>query len=138
MKASVKWLEDLTFAGLTDSGHEIVMTGSTQQGAGRGPSPMEATLVAAGGCLSINVIGILEKSRQKVVDCVVEVEGKRVDTAPKVFSSIHLHFVVSGHGLDAGAVHRAISLSAEKYCSVTMMLGKAVDITHDFEIVEAG
>jgi putative redox protein len=139
MKASVKWLEDLTFVGQTDSGHEIFLTGSTQKGgASRGPSPMEVTLVAAGGCLSINVIGILEKSRQKVVDCVVEVEGNRVDTAPKVFSSIHLHFVVSGHGLDPAAVERAVSLSADKYCSVTMMLGKAVDITHGFEIVEAG
>lgn len=139
MKASVKWIENLEFVGVTEGGHEIPMAGSAREdGTKRGPSPMELTLAAVGGCSSIDVISILGKSRQDVVDCVAEVEGTRVDTTPRLFSAIHMHFVVSGHGLDPAAVERAVRLSAEKYCSVSLMLGKAVDITHDFEIVEAG
>jgi len=139
MKASVKWIDNLEFVGLTESGHEIPMAGSAQaDGTKSGPSPMELTLAAVGGCSSIDVISILKKSRQDVIDCVAEVEGTRIDTTPRLFSAIHMHFVVSGHGLDPAAVERAISLSADKYCSVSLMLGKAVDITHDFEIVEVG
>ena len=126
------------FVGETGSGHAVVIDGPPEHG-GRnmGPRPMEMLLLGIGSCSSFDVLQILRKGRQDIVACVTEVEAERVDTIPKVFSKIHLHFIVSGRNLKESAVKRAIQLSAEKYCSASIMLGKAVEITHDFEIIEA-
>lgn len=137
MKAKIHWLNGKTFVGETDSGHAVVMDAALEVG-GRnlGPRPMEMMLLGAGGCSSIDVISILEKGRQQVADCVVEIEAERADADPKVFTKIHLHFIVSGKSLKAELVERAVKLSAEKYCSASIMLGKTAEMTHDFEIVE--
>jgi putative redox protein len=137
MKARVKWVEDVMFMGESESGHAVVMDGAPGSG-GRnmGLRPMEMLLLGMGGCSSFDVIGILKKSRVDFVDCVVELEATRADEIPKVFTHIHAHYIVSGKGLKAAQVERAISLSVEKYCSASIMLGKTAEITHDFEIIE--
>lgn len=138
MKSRVKWIEDVCFMGESGSGHAIVMDGAPDIG-GRnlGPRPMEMLLMGAGGCTSVDVVMILKKSRQQVTGCEVVIEADRAEDHPKVFTRIHMHFTVSGRGLKAETVERAIRLSAEKYCSASIMLGKTAEITHDFEIVEA-
>lgn len=138
MRARIKWVEGMSFIGETESGHALVMDGAPDIG-GRnlGPRPMELILIGAGGCSSIDVVLILKKSRQQVSDCVVDISAQRADTDPKVFTSIHFHYVVTGKGLKPEQVERAINLSAEKYCSASIMLAKTAQITHDFEIVEA-
>ncbi len=135
MKARLKWVDGVCFMGETGSGHAVVMDGAPE-GGGRnlGPRPMELLLLGTAGCTSYDVISILKKSRQDVRDCWVEMEAERADTDPKVFTKIHFHFVVVGRGLKEDVVARAISLSADKYCSASIMLGKTADITHDFEI----
>lgn len=137
MKARIKWVEEVSFLGETESGHAVLMDGPPA-GGGRnlGPRPMEMLLLGTGGCTAYDVIHILKKSRQPVTDCVVEIDAQRAESDPKVFTAIHFHFVVTGKGLKAEVVERAIKLSAEKYCSASIMLGKAADITHDFEIQE--
>ena len=137
MKARVKWSEQVTFIGETGSGHAVVMDGSPESG-GRnlGPRPMEMLLLGAGGCTSFDVIAILKKSRQSVSDCYVEIEAERADSDPKVFTKIHMHFVVTGKDIKTEVVERAIKLSAEKYCSASIMLGKTAAITHDFEVIQ--
>ena len=139
MKARIKWVEDATFLGEAGSGHALVMDGPPESG-GRnlGPRPMEMLLLGMGGCTAFDVIMILKKSRQPVTDCVVEISAERADKAPKVFTRIHVHFVVTGNGLSEKQVERAVQLSAEKYCSASIMLGKAAEISHDFEIRAAG
>jgi putative redox protein len=139
MKARVKWVEDFTFVGESGSGHALVMDGPPESG-GRnlGVRPMELLLLGMGGCTAFDVVMILKKARQPVTDCVVELSGERAEVAPKVFTRIHVHFVVTGNGLVEKQVERAVKLSAEKYCSASIMLGKAAEITHDYEIVEAG
>ncbi len=136
MRARIKWLEGAAFVGESGSGHSVVMDGPPDSG-GRdtGIRPMEMLLIGMGGCTAFDVMLILGKARQPVTDCVVEIEAERADTVPKVFTRIHVHFVVSGDGLSARQVERAVQLSAEKYCSASIMLGKAAEITHDFEIV---
>ena len=136
MKARVKWVEEVTFLGESASGHAVVMDGPPESG-GRnlGIRPMEMLLLGMGGCTAFDVMMILKKARQAVTDCVVEMEAERAATDPKVFTRIHVHFVVTGSGLSDKQVARAVELSAEKYCSASIMLGKAVDITHDYEIV---
>lgn len=136
MRARIKWLEGAAFVGESGSGHSVVMDGPPDSG-GRdtGIRPMEMLLIGMGGCTAFDVMLILGKARQPVTDCVVEIEAERADTVPKVFTRIHVHFIVSGDGLSARQVERAVQLSAEKYCSASIMLGKAADITHDFEIV---
>jgi len=138
MKARIKWIEGKTFMGESGSGHAVVMDGPPESG-GRdlGIRPMEMILLGLGGCTGFDVVHILEKARQPVSDCVVEVEAERSDSVPKVFTSIHVHFVVSGDGLSDKQVARAVELSAEKYCSASLMLGKVVDISHDYEIIAA-
>lgn len=138
MKARVKWVEGITFMGEADSGHALIMDGAPEVG-GRnlGIRPMEMLLIGAGGCTSIDVIMILQKSRQDVTDCEVQIEAERAPEHPKVFTKIHLHFVVKGRDLKPEMVERAIKLSAEKYCSASIMLGKTAQVTHDFEIVAA-
>jgi len=135
MKARIKWVEDLMFIGETDSGHAVVIDGPPDLG-GRnlGPRPMELILQGLGGCTAIDVIHILKKARQNVSDCVIELSAERAETDPKVFTRIHIHFIVSGKELSEKQVERAIALSAEKYCSASIMLGKSVAITHDFEV----
>ncbi len=137
MKARVKWVENVTFVGETGSGHAVVMDGAPEAG-GRnlGPRPMEMLLIGTGACSAFDVILILKKSRVAVTDCVVDVSAERAETDPKVFTKIHLHFVVTGKNLDAVKVERAVSLSAEKYCSASAMLAKSALVTHDVEIVE--
>ncbi len=136
MKARIKWVEEVSFLGETESGHAVLMDGPPA-GGGRnlGPRPMEMVLIGTGGCTTYDVIHILKKSRQQVSDCVVEINAERAEEDPKVFTRIHFHFVVSGKELKPEVVERAIKLSAEKYCSASIMLGKMADITHDFEIV---
>jgi putative redox protein len=137
MKARVKWIENVSFLGESGSGHAILMDGPPE-GGGRnlGPRPMEMLLLGAGGCTAYDVVAILKKSRQDMTDCSVEIEADRASEDPKVFTKIHFHFVVKGKNLKPAQVERAISLSAEKYCSASIMLGKTASITHDFEIIE--
>jgi putative redox protein len=138
MKARVKWVEDVCFMGETESGHAVIMDASPEVG-GRnlGMRPMEMLLIGMGGCSSIDVVTILKKSRQPITDCVAEITAERADEIPKVFTKIHVHFVVTGKGLNPVQVERAVNLSAEKYCSASIMLGKAAQMSHDFEIVES-
>lgn len=137
MKARVKWVEGVAFLGETESNHAILMDGAPAYG-GRnlGPRPMEMLLIGAGGCTSFDVITILKKSRQAVSDCYVELDAARAETDPKVFTKIHMHFVVKGKDLKPDVVAKAIKLSAEKYCSASIMLGATAEITHDFEVVQ--
>jgi len=139
VKARVQWMgpEQMSFVAEADSGHALVMDGSVEIG-GRnlGPRPMELLLMGLGGCSSIDVVMILQKSRQDIRDCVVEISARRADQDPKVFTEIHLHFVISGKALDPKRVAHAIGLSAEKYCSASIMLGKTAVVTHDYEIRE--
>ncbi|MDP2143427.1 MAG: OsmC family protein [Gallionella sp.] len=137
MKARVKWVEQVSFLGETESGHAVLMDGSPAVG-GRnlGPRPMEMLLLGAGGCTSFDVIAILKKSRQAVSDCYVEIEAERAETDPKVFTKIHMHFVVKGRDIKPDVVEKAIKLSAEKYCSASIMLGATAAMTHDFEVVQ--
>ena len=136
MKARVKWVEEATFLGESASGHAVVMDGPPESG-GRdlGIRPMEMILLGMGGCTAFDVVMILKKARQPVTDCVVELEAERATSEPKVFTRIHVHFVVTGSGLSDKQVARAVELSAEKYCSASIMLSKAVDITHDYVVL---
>lgn len=136
MKARVKWIEGAAFLGEAGSGHAIVLDGAAEYG-GRnlGIRPMEALLIGLGACSAFDVVAILNKGRQPFAACEVELEAERRETAPKVFTRIHLHFVVTGAGLDPNKVARAVGLSVEKYCSASAMLGATAEITHDVEIV---
>jgi len=137
MKATVRWAGKMSFEGRSESGHSVIMDGSPDIGGeNRGPRPMEVVLLGLGGCTSIDVMLILGKARQQVTDCVAHIEAERAPTDPKVFTKIHVHFVVSGRQLDPKRVEKAIQLSAEKYCSASIMLGKTAEMCHDFEIVE--
>ena len=137
MKARVKWIEAASFIAESDSGHAVVMDGSPELG-GRnlGVRPMEMLLMGMGGCTAFDVVMILKKARQDIVDVVAEMQATRSDSVPKVFTEIHVHFIVKGRGLNEKQVKRAVDLSAEKYCSASIMLGKTASITHDFEIQE--
>ena len=138
MKSTVKWLDNMTFVGESASGHAVVMDGPPEFG-GRnlGIRPMEMLILGLGGCSSFDVILILQKSRQQVHDCEVELDYERAVEDPKVYTRIHMHFKVTGRGLDEKKVAKAIQLSADKYCSASVMLGKTAEITHDFEIIES-
>jgi putative redox protein len=137
MQATIKWVDGMMFVGETGSGHAVVIDGPPDHG-GRniGMRPMEMILLGVGSCSSFDVVQILQKGRHNVTGCTAQVSGERVDATPSVFSKIHLHFVVSGKDLKSAAVERAVKLSAEKYCSASIMLSKAVEITHDFEVIE--
>jgi putative redox protein len=138
MKARVKWVQDATFVGESGSGHAVVMDGPPDHG-GRnlGVRPMEMLLLGMGGCASFDVVLILTRSHQSITDCVAEIEAQRAEEDPKVFTAIHLHFIVTGKGLKENRVARAVQLSAEKYCSASIMLAKTATITHDYEIRES-
>lgn len=137
MKARIKWVQDATFVGESGSGHAVVLDGPPESG-GRnlGIRPMEMLLIGLGGCTAFDVVHILKKARQPITDCVVEVQAERAETVPKVFTHIHVRYIVTGKSLSETQVKRAIELSKEKYCSASIMLGKAVEISHDYEIVE--
>ena len=137
MKIRVKWIEDVCFLAETESGHALVMDGAPE-GGGRnlGARPMETVLAGTGGCTAYDVMTILRKARQPVKHCEVRIDAERAAEDPKVFTRIHFHFVVTGSGVRKEHVERAIHLSAEKYCSASIMLAKTAAITHDFEIVE--
>ncbi len=133
MEAKVTWAGGMKFEAVSGSGHALTVDGSRADGA----SPMELLLVGAGGCSSIDVVLILEKMRQVVTGVSCQVSGDRADTEPKVYTAINMHFTVEGRGLDEAKVARAIALSAEKYCSASIMLGKTAKMTHSYEIIEA-
>ncbi len=135
MKARIKWIENVAFLGETESGHAMVMDGAPDAG-GRnlGPRPMEMVLIGTGACSAYDVVHILKKGREPVTDCVVELHAERAPTDPKVFTTIHFHFIVTGTDLNPAKVERAVKLSAEVYCSASAMLAKTARITHDFEI----
>ena len=139
MKCRIKWLDHMSFVGESDSGHSVVMDGAPDAG-GRnlGVRPMEMLLLGLGGCTAFDVVSILHKSRQKMVDCEVEIEAERAEEIPRIFTRIHIHFVVSGKNLDKNKVAKAVELSADKYCSASRMLEKVAEITHDFEVVNLG
>ena len=139
MKATIKWVEEAMFLGESGSGHCVVMDGPPEIG-GRnaGIRPMEMLLIGVGACSSVDVVSILKKARQPVTGWEARVEATRVDAIPAVFEKIHMHFIVTGKDLDEGKVRRAVELSAEKYCSASIMLQKGgVQVTHDYEIVSA-
>jgi len=130
MNAKVSWLNDLTFVGESESGHTVVMSADRE----KSPSPLELVALGLGGCSSIDVVSILQKGRHAIEDCSVDISYERAETAPRVYTKMHLHFVVSGTNLSEDAVKRAVSLSADKYCSVSKMLDGKVQISHDYEI----
>lgn len=139
MKASVKWTDGRQFVAESGSGHSVVIDGPPDHG-GRdtGPRPMEMLLMGLGACTSFDVLEILEKSRAPVSDCVASIDAERADSVPSVFTRIHVHFTVTGKSLKENQVKRAVELSAEKYCSASIMLAKGgVEVSHSYEIVEA-
>jgi len=137
MKTRVKWVEGVSFVAETGSGHAVVVDGAPEAG-GRnlGMRPMELVLAGAASCTAFDVVWILKKARQPVADCVVEAEAERAPVEPKVFTRIHLKYVIAGRGLDARQVERAVKLSKEKYCSATTMLERVAEITYEVAIVE--
>jgi putative redox protein len=138
VKAAVRWIDGMMFEASADSGHTVVIDGPPNVGGrNRGSRPMELLLMGTGACSAVDVVNILSKSRQDVTDCVVELDAERADTEPRVFTRIHMRFVVTGRDLQTKAVERAVRLSADKYCSATQMLNKTAIITHDFEILDA-
>ncbi|MFP5415139.1 MAG: OsmC family protein, partial [Gammaproteobacteria bacterium] len=127
----------VSFAGQSESGHTVVMDGPPDGGGKNlGVRPMELLLLGLGGCSSYDVVHILRKSRQPITDCVADIDAERAPTDPKVFTKIHIRFTVTGKGLDPKRVEQAVKLSAEKYCSASIMLAKTAEITHDFAVVE--
>ncbi len=134
MEAKVKWVDNLSFLGESSSGHQVMMDGNSGD---KAPSPMEMVLIAAGGCSAIDVVSILQKGRNDVTGCEVKLTSERREEVPRYFTKINLHFIVTGKGLTEKIVERAVQLSAEKYCSVSLMLEKAVTVTHSFEMIEA-
>ena len=138
MKITSQWVENRCFVATNETGQSVVMDGqAASEGGKRGASPMELLLMGVAGCSSIDVVDIAKKQRQRIVDCIATVEGTRADSIPKVFTEIHIHFQVIGHDLNHEAIAKAVSLSAEKYCSASIMLGKAAKVSHSFEIVAA-
>ncbi len=135
MNVTTQWVDGLCFLTTTGSGHSIVTdAGPAVGGKNRGARPMELLLAGMAGCSSIDVVQIAKKQRQDIVDCVAKVEAKRADTVPSVFTDIHIHFDVYGHDLNEAAIAKAVQLSADKYCSASIMLGKAAKVTHGFAI----
>ncbi|MGC9494031.1 OsmC family protein [Vibrio genomosp. F10] len=132
MQAEVKWVEEFKFLGQSQSGHSIVMDGN---GGATAPSPMEMLLMAAGGCSSVDVVDGLKEAGQQVSECVAKLTTERREVAPRIFTQVNIHFVVSGTSLDADIVAKVAADSLEKYCSVCLMLGQGVEMTHSWEIV---
>jgi len=136
MGVRVKWDEGKTFVGTASTGHKIVFGNSGADGQRPGPSAMELLLMGTGGCSAYDVISILEKGRQKIDDVEIEIEADRADDHPKVFTRIHMHFIVKGRDLNPKRVEQALSLSIDKYCSASAMMAMSATLTHDYEIIE--
>lgn len=137
LECTVRWHAGMSFIAETGSGHLVAMDGAPEAGGHNwAPRPLEMLLAGTGGCTSFDVIMILKKARQDIVDCEVKLTAERAAEDPKVFTHIDMHFVVRGRGLKPEAVERAIKLSAEKYCSASIMLGKTARMTHSWEIAE--
>lgn len=137
-EVTVSWAGKMTFIGEAASGNTLTMdAGKASGGLGLGHSPMDLLLMGAGGCASIDVVMILQKGRHDLVDCVCQVSGTRAEEAPKVYTDIHMHFIVTGRDLKESAVERAVELSMTKYCSASLTLAKAAKLTYDWEIKEA-
>ncbi len=138
MKARIKWIENVAFLGESGSGHSVVMDGAQDAG-GRnlGFRPMEMLLLGLGGCSAFDVVMILKRGRERVTDCVVEIDAERAETEPKVFTKITMRYLVTGHDLDPKKVERAVHLSADKYCSASAIMSKTAQITHTIDIVPA-
>ncbi|MCP4957233.1 OsmC family protein [Photobacterium aquimaris] len=132
MQSRVKWVENMTFVGQSSSGHSIVLDGN---GGDKAPSPMELVLMAAGGCSSVDVVSGLQDLQQQITGCEVQISAERREQAPRLFAAAKLHFVVTGHDLNADKVSKVVADSLEKYCSVCLMLGKGVELSHSYEIV---
>jgi len=139
MRATISWTGEVQFDGVADSGHRVSIDGPPELGGrNKGIRPMELMLLGVGGCTSFDVVNILSRGREDLVACVTDIEAERAETDPKVFTRIHFHFRVTGRGLDARKVERAIRLTADKYCSASIMLERAgVAVTHDYEVIEA-
>lgn len=137
MECTVRWHDGMSFVAETGSGHLVCMDGAPD-GGGRNlaPRPMELLLAGTGGCTAFDVVLILKRGRHDVTGCELKLQADRAETDPKVFTRINMHFVVSGRNLKPDAVARAVSLSAEKYCSASIMLGKTAEITHSVEVIE--
>lgn len=133
MQANVKWVEGNTYIGRSNSNHNVVFDAGSD---GAAPSPMEMVLMSVGGCSSVDVVSILKKTKQEFSSVDVQLTAERAETAPRVFTKINLHFVVTGNNVSEKHLERAVSLSAEKYCSVALMLDKTVEITHSHEVVQ--
>lgn len=138
MKARVTWVGDRTFTGSVEAGHTIAFGNAHGVSPKPGPSPMELILIGTGGCSAYDVVHILEKGREPVEDVVCDLTAERAETDPKVFTRIHMHFIVKGRGLNPAKVERAVQLSAEKYCSASAMMAAVAEVTHDVEVVETG
>jgi len=137
MNLSVNWVDGMLMVGKSHSGHSITMDGPTDIGGENlGVRPMEMLLLGVAGCTMIDVVTTLKKMRQNLIHCETKISAERADEHPKVFTDIHIHFIVQGKDLDSKKVDKAIILSAEKYCSASIMLGKTANITHDFEVIE--
>jgi len=136
MQGRVKWVENAMFLGQSESGHSVIMDGPPENGGQNlGLRPMEMILLGVGGCSAFDVVAILKKSRQPVTDCEVSLNAERADSVPKVFTKINMHFIVTGKkDIKESQVERAVKLSAEKYCSASIMLSQSVEITHSFEL----
>ncbi len=136
MKARVKWVENSVFVAQSGSGHSVVLDGPPEAGGQNlGVRPMEMVLMGLGGCTAFDVVDILKKKREQVSGCVVEIEAERAETTPKVFTKIHVRYIVTGKDIKEESVKRAVELSAEKYCSVSLMLRKTAAMTHDYQIL---
>ncbi|MEQ8250291.1 MAG: OsmC family protein [Oceanibaculum nanhaiense] len=137
MKTRVKWIDGMAFMGESGTGHALVMDGAPENG-GRnlGPRPMEMLLLGLGGCTAFDVVMILQKGRQPIEDCQVEIEAERAEDHPKIFTKVHMRYLVKGRGLSADAVHRAVELSVDKYCSATHVINKTAAMTHEVVIEE--
>jgi putative redox protein len=133
MKVQVKWVGEELFLGTSESGHSMVLDANNGELA---PSPMESVLVSLGSCSSVDVVGILKKTKQNITGCTVELSGTRANAVPALFTDIHLNFIISGKNIATKHVTRAVTLSAEKYCSIALMLNAKVNITHSFNIIE--
>jgi putative redox protein len=132
MKAQVKWAGEQVFLGTSESGHSMVLDANNGELA---PSPMESVLVSLGSCSSVDVVSILKKTKQDITGCIVELSGTRANGVPALFTDIHLNFIISGQNIASKHVTRAVNLSAEKYCSIALMLNAKVNITHSFNII---
>ncbi len=138
MTTVVKWQGKMAFEATTEGGHSVLMDASPEVGGeDRGPRPMEMVLMGLGGCTGIDVVLMLQKSKQAVTDCQIEISAERSDAVPKIYSKIHVHFKVFGKELNEKKVKRAVDLSAEKYCSVSKMLEATVTMSHDYEVIES-